>query len=479
MAVRHLFAAVSPAHAPDVDASVYAPLPPDPLVQSYRQLADVFHDILSEQSLDNLLERVADTLADLVPHDTLSIYQADEAQTVLIPVLARDKWAEKILESRSEFGTGITGWAALNREPVRANQAHLDPRTVTVPGTPPDEPEALISIPLIARDLVKGTLNIYRLGEDASFSDDEFELACRFGDAAALALDNAQIRARLEYQAQTDSLTGLYNHRYFHDRLRAELTRASRARDSVAVLMLDIDDFKRVNDVYGHGVGDQVLRDLADLLRGALRGSDVVCRLGGEEFGVVMPSCDAGDALNLGRRLTDALDDVEFGPAGKITISVGISQGPEHAMNPRELVACAEAAMMTAKARGKNRVVFFNDSDTERPAAGQSRGEDIRSIAHLKMLQSLAGKLNRSNDVREIGMSIANELRQLIDYHNCRVFIREGRELLPIAFQGELTAPDRTAAQVFRTRVGEGLTGHVVETGDPLLLDDASACEFA
>ena len=95
------------------------------------------------------------------------------------------------------------------------------------------------------------------------------------------------------------------------------------------------------------------------------------------------------------------------------------------------------------------------------------------------MLQSLAGKLNRSNDVREIGMSIANELRQLIDYHNCRVFIREGQELLPIAFQGELTAPDRTAAQVFRTRVGEGLTGHVVVTGDPLLLDDASACEFA
>ncbi|MET0259856.1 MAG: sensor domain-containing diguanylate cyclase, partial [Gaiellaceae bacterium] len=358
---------MSPAHAPDVDASVYAPLPPDPLVQSYRQLADVFHHILSEQSLDNLLERIADTLAELVPHDTLSIYQADEAQTVLIPVLARDTWADKIMSSRSEFGVGITGWAALHREPVRTNQAHLDPRTVTVPGTPEDEPEALIAVPLIARGVVKGTLNIYRLGEDASFSDDEFELACRFADAAALALDNAQIRARLEYQAQTDSLTGLYNHRYFHERLRAELTRASRSRDAVAVLMLDIDDFKRVNDVHGHGSGDQVLTDLADLLRGALRGSDVVCRLGGEEFGVIMPSGDAGDALTLARRLTDALDDVEFGPAGKITISVGISQGPEHAMNPRELVACAEAAMMTAKARGKNQIVLFDEHSDERP----------------------------------------------------------------------------------------------------------------
>jgi diguanylate cyclase (GGDEF)-like protein len=479
MAVRHLFAAVSPAHGPDVDASVYAPLPQDPLVQSYRQLADVFHHILSEQSLDNLLERIADTLAELVPHDTLSIYQADEAQTVLIPVLARDTWADKIMSSRSEFGVGITGWAALHREPVRTNQAHLDPRTVTVPGTPEDEPEALIAVPLIARGVVKGTLNIYRLGEDASFSDDEFELACRFADAAALALDNAQIRARLEYQAQTDSLTGLYNHRYFHERLRAELTRASRSRDAVAVLMLDIDDFKRVNDVHGHGSGDQVLTELADLLRGALRGSDVVCRLGGEEFGVIMPSGDAGDALTLARRLTDALDDVEFGPAGKITISVGISQGPEHAMNPRELVACAEAAMMTAKARGKNQIVLFDEHTDERPDGQPGSGRDVRSIAHLKMLQSLAGKLNRLNDVRQIGEVIADELRLLIDYHNCRVSVIEGDEVVPIAFRGELLSRSGERVDFPRTRIGEGITGHVAETSQPLLVKNTLECEYA
>ena len=117
----------------------------------------------------------------------------------------------------------------------------------------------MISIPLIARGALKGALNIYRIGEDAEFAEHEFHLARSFGDAAALALDNAQIRARLEHLAQTDSLTGLYNHRYFHERLRAELTRASRSHDTVAVLMFDLDDFKRVNDVYGHGVGDQLL----------------------------------------------------------------------------------------------------------------------------------------------------------------------------------------------------------------------------
>jgi diguanylate cyclase (GGDEF)-like protein len=448
------------------------------LVQSYRQLADVFHDILSEHSLDNLLERIADTLADLVPHDTLSFYQADEAQTILIPVFARDKWAENILSDQSNFGEGITGWAALHREPVRTNRAHEDPRRKTVPGTPDDEPEALITVPLIARDLVKGMLNIYRLGEDASFSDDEFELATRFADAAALALDNAQIRARLEYQAQTDSLTGLYNHRHFHERLRAELTRASRTRDSVAVLMLDIDDFKRVNDVYGHGTGDQVLRDLADLLRSALRGSDVVCRLGGEEFGVVMPSCDAGDALNLGRRLTDALDQADFGPAGGVTISVGISQGPQHAMNPRELVACSEAAMMTAKARGKNQIVLFEEGTTQRPDSPSTHGRDVRSIAHLKMLQGLAGKLNRLNDVREIGGVIADELRLLIDYHNCRVLVIEGEELVPIAFRGELITRSGEQVDFPRTRLDEGITGRAATAGEAQLVGNTLECEY-
>ena len=173
------------------------------------------------------------------------------------------------------------------------------------------------------------------------------------------------------------------------------------------------------------------------------------------------------------------MKEVEVELAGTIAVSVGIAQGPEHAANPRELVACAEAAMMTAKARGKNQVVYFDESANERPQAGERSHEDVRSIAHLKMLQSLAGKLNRSNDVHELGMVIANELRLLIDYHNCRIFVRDGEELTPIAFQGELTATGRSATEVLRTRVGEGITGRVVETGEALLLRDAAECEFA
>ena len=447
------------------------------LVDSYRRLADVFHEVLAELSLDALLVRIADALTDLIPHDTLTIYEADEAHGLLVPVLARDTWADEIMRTTIRFDEGITGWAARNREAVHVDQAHLDPRVRFVPGTPID-PEALISIPLVARSQIKGVLNIYRAGDDASFGDDEFELAKRFADAAALALDNAEIRARLEHQARTDSLTGLFNHRTFHERLLHALQETSRTHAPVAVLMLDIDDFKRVNDVHGHGVGDELLRLLADTLRVAVRPEDVVCRLGGEEFGVIMGACDATDANRVAERLVERLGDIEFPAVGRVTVSIGLALGPEHAMNPRELGACAEAAMMTAKAQGKNRIVLYDEGRTERPDSPEP-ARDVRSIAHLKLLQSLSGKLNRLNDVREIGDEIAAELRSLIDYHNCRVFVVDGDDLVPISFRGEFAS--ETAAlplELLRKKVGQGVTGRCAEIGESLLVGDAANCEF-
>ena len=298
----------------------------DPSVDSYRRLADVFHDLLSEQSLDSLLVRIADTLDEIVPYEALHIYEADEPKRELVPALVRSEYADEILSERFPFGEGITGWAVEHREPVLANQAHLDPRVRFVPGTPL-EPEALIVVPLVARGALKGTLNVYRIGEDASFTDEEFELAKRLGDAAALALDNAHIRARLEREAQTDSLTGLYNHRHFHERLRRELTRASSAHENVAVVMVDIDDFKKVNDVFGHAVGDQVLAELADHLRATVRSSDVVCRIGGEEFAVIVPSSHEEHVVALASRLATA--------AGRASSSTSPAGSPSRSGSPR------------------------------------------------------------------------------------------------------------------------------------------------
>ncbi|HZC31463.1 MAG TPA: diguanylate cyclase [Gaiellaceae bacterium] len=433
--------------------------------------------MLAEQTLDAVLARVADTLTDLVPHESLTIYEADEAMGVLTPVLARSPYIDEVMRKRVAFDEGITGWAAMRREAVHANQAHLHPRTQTIPGTPA-EPEALITIPLVARAQIKGMLNLYRSGGDASFSTAEFELAKRFSDAAALALDNAQIRERLEHQAQTDSLTGLLNHRSFHERLLGALQDASRTHGPVAVLMLDIDDFKRNNDVHGHGEGDELLRILAETLRSCVRPEDDTCRLGGEEFAVIMKNCDESAALRVAERVRTRLGALDVPPIGTITVSIGLALGPEHAMNPRELAACAEAAMMTAKAHGKNRIVRYEEGETARPDA-PTHDRDVRSLAHMKLLQSLSGKLSRLTDVHEIAEEIAAELRSLIDYHNCRVFIVEGEELIPVAFRGELsTNLVSLSAELLRGRVGRGVTGRCAERGEPYLIGDAESCEF-
>ncbi len=448
------------------------------LVESYRRLADVFHEVLAEQSLDALLVRIADTVGDLIPSlDTLTIYEADETKRVLKPVLVRDVYADEIMSTTISFSEGITGWATRNREAVLCNQAHLDPRVRTVPGTPM-EPEALICVPLIARGQIKGALNIYREGDGVAFSETEFEIAKRFGDAAALALDNAEIRERLEHQARTDSLTGLFNHSVFYERLLQSLQESSRTHMPLAVLMLDIDDFKHVNDVHGHAVGDELLRFLAEGLRAIVRPEDVICRLGGEEFAVVMDGCGGEDAVRVAERVQSRLAEVDFPGIGRMTVSVGLALGPEHAMNPRELAACAEAAMMTAKAQGKNQVVLYDEDGARRPdAPGLER--DVRSIAHLKMLQSLTGRLNRLNDVREIGDAIAAELRSLVDYHNCRVFVVDGDELIPVAFLGDLTSGmDALSLDILRKRVGEGVTGRCAERGESIVVADAANCEF-
>ena len=133
--------------------------------------------------------------------------------------------------------------------------------------------------------------------------------------------------------------------------------------------------------------------------------------------------------------------------------------------------------MMSAKAEGGDRIVVFSEADASRPD-GPVEGRDARSIAHLKMLQSLSGKLNRLNDVRAIGAAIVTELRSLIEYSNCRVVVVDGDQLVPIAFRGELGNP-HVGVEALGTRVGEGITGRAAATGESLLVPDVLKCDFA
>jgi two-component system cell cycle response regulator len=177
---------------------------------------------------------------------------------------------------------------------------------------------------------------------------------------AKLARENALLRAevaRLRALALTDPLTGLPNRRYLDERLAAEVTRAARFHQSLSVLVIDVDDFKRVNDVWGHHKGDEVLVWIARFLRSQLRGIDVVCRTGGDEFVAILPETSNDGAAALAMRIVDTLARLRQGSGSDdhpIKISVGhASLGPGTG-DPESLVSAADQAMYRCKARAKH-----------------------------------------------------------------------------------------------------------------------------
>jgi diguanylate cyclase (GGDEF)-like protein len=191
------------------------------------------------------------------------------------------------------------------------------------------------------------------------FDERTVALAHSLAAQAAVALDNARLHGIVQRQAVTDELTGLANRRSFQDTLEAELRRAERFGNSLALIFADIDDFKRVNDRFGHGVGDDVLRAFADVLRHRVRSIDQAARLGGEEFAILLPETDAAGAQALAESLRAATSTLSI-PVGssfvQVTASFGVSAFPP-VQSADDLMTSADLALYSAKRRGKDCVV--------------------------------------------------------------------------------------------------------------------------
>jgi len=201
-----------------------------------------------------------------------------------------------------------------------------------------------------------GVLNAADKVGDAPF--DEFDLATLMllAQHVALCIENAELHRHIARLANTDGLTGLYNHRYFQERLEEELERARRFGRSVALLMTDLDSFKEFNDHHGHPAGDVVLQEVAAVLRGAVRQSDIVSRYGGDEFAVIAPETEEAAAEELARRLRRAIAGHHFHALGtptplRLGLSIGISAYPTEATGKSQLIEQADRAMYLAKQR--------------------------------------------------------------------------------------------------------------------------------
>jgi len=207
---------------------------------------------------------------------------------------------------------------------------------------------------------VSGVVSVAR--RERPFTVAERELFHYLAEQAAVSIENVGLHETVERQAVTDELTGLFNRRRFQEAMATEVERSKRFGQPVGLVLLDLDDFKTVNDTYGHQQGDLVLREVARVLRETSREIDEPARYGGEELAVVLPGTDLEGAYNLAERVRAGIEELALPLLDgdgvlRVTASFGVATLPGSAEDMRELVAAADEALYRAKRAGKNRTV--------------------------------------------------------------------------------------------------------------------------
>jgi two-component system cell cycle response regulator len=269
--------------------------------------------------------------------------------------------------SRIKLGEGVLGLVAANGEPVRGRvgsaAGELKPS--------PEEPQArsLIAVPLRASGRVTGVLGLYDkdgTNGTAAFDRGDLETIKAFASQATVAIDNVLLHQEAQRLSITDGLTGLWNYRYFTMTFAKEIERSSRFGRPLALLLLDLDKFKDVNDHYGHQRGDSVLIELATRVKAEIREVDTLARYGGEEFVLVLPNTDLAAAAAAAERIRAAvlaLDEphVKSGH-GIVTISIGVAAFvPADGNDAQSCLQRADAALYEAKRLGRNRVTIADN----------------------------------------------------------------------------------------------------------------------
>ena len=339
----------------------------DELEQRSREmslLAEMGELLQSCQSLDEAYGVIARVAERLFEGDAGAVYVLASAGTVAEAVAA---WGSPP-PMRSVFSPADC-WA-LRRG--RLHVVHDGEAELECPHVEEPIVAGLLCVPLAAQSETLGLLHVQVRRRAASKARaallaDRERLVKTLAEQVALALANIRLRGTLREQSSRDPLTGLFNRRYMEESLDRELRRAAREGYGLGILMADLDKFKELNDAFGHAAGDDALRRIGRFLAAAVRGEDVACRFGGEEFVVILPKASLDDtrsraeALRAGIKVPVLDDANHLYPS--VTMSVGVAAYPEHGTSVEDLILAADSAMYLAKSQGRDRVVVASGSE--------------------------------------------------------------------------------------------------------------------
>ncbi len=297
-----------------------------------------------------LLPSICRQVRNAFGYDLARIEMMDSRQGELC-VEAEAGYGPDLIGRRIRKGEGLSGVAADTGEPVLANSVVKEPRYIPLhPGI-----RAALSLPLKYREEMLGVLSL-ESREAYAFSQQDVLTLRTLADQLAIALHNARVYQVALDQAITDGLTGLKTHRYFMEALDREWRRSTRVGYMFSVIMLDLDDFKQVNDRNGHLEGDKVLTAVARLLNEQVRQSNVVARFGGDEFAIMLPDTRTDQAEILAERLRASIESDRYLAAHGVTASFGIATFPVHGPTQEEILRVADSGMYLAKHQEGNRV---------------------------------------------------------------------------------------------------------------------------
>ena len=254
---------------------------------------------------------------------------------------------------------GIAGKVFTEKKSIITNLGGQDPRFNQF--STDSNVSSLICVPLIAKGECIGIINITNKKNGKLFNKKDLEFVEALANQAAIAVDNAQL-----YELATkDGLTKLYIHRHFYFLLESEIKRVQRYHHVLSLLMMDIDNFKQVNDTYGHLVGDMVLKEIATTIQKTIRHVDIPARYGGEEFTIILPETAALNAVTIAERLRKRISEIEVKVDDytiiRPTVSIGISEYPNAADDIKALIDCADKALYVSKENGKNCIHLYFD----------------------------------------------------------------------------------------------------------------------